>query len=158
MTHSLTQSSFIASRDRDTSSHLRWSLRGRPPSREADVIDLEWLARIAGTGFDVLAPGTATEPYPAAVELANRALAMLPELLEASGQYFHDFLDGTKCTIQTTEDDLISVVCSVVDDSVRLELSWDGDTYGLWWIDFSLRQQPIQAIGFWPIAFGRESW
>ena len=83
---------------------------------------------------------------------------MLPDLLVASGEYFRGFLDDAKCAIQTTEDDLISVVCSFADEGVRLELSWDGDTYGLWWVEFSLRQQHIKAIEFWPVAFGRESW
>ena len=117
-----------------------------------------WFAEIADKKIEVHVPESDSGPDEVAIALVNEALSELEELKSRANKYFLEFIDANKVKIDT-DTGLIFIHGGFTKDVVKLAFSFDEDTYGLWFVEFSPQPQPLNKYGkFWPISFGRQSW
>lgn len=84
---------------------------------------------------------------------AEDVLAQLEELEAESIGYIEGFLDRTHIGAYG-DSSLIAVLCNFVAARLELQMNFEHDPYGLWFVEFHR-----QVSGVWsPFSFGRSNW
>ncbi len=113
----------------------------------------QWVGTPGGCSFELVIDGDAAELSAQALALANEGITQ-HELLKAQAvAYVQRFISGDAARLHGQADS-VSLRVTGAGDVLTLDLSFPGDAYGLWWVEFFHRGNGA----FEPSAFGRFAW
>lgn len=112
-----------------------------------------WVGTPEGCSFELVVDGSPSEISRPALALAESGLAQQDALSALAVSYLHRFVHPDATQTQGTAVP-VALFAASTGDMLTLDLSFPGDAYGLWWVEFFRHAHG----GFEPSAFGRLAW